>query len=138
MNFFLSFQESSLTQKLQARQEAGEAGNKELDAKLQSLVEEKEKLKEAHKNEVVSLQAQQEENVAMIGRLTAEGEGLRARLVEVEDSKEVIVSEMASLQADLATVTSERNTQQMATEAVSGEEARSDRSTQASFLGYLV
>ena len=113
-----------MTQQLQSRKEAGETGTKELDAKLQSLMKEKERLEEAHEKEVASLQAQQEENVAVIGRLTAEEEGLRARLAEIEDSKEVILSEMASMQADLATATSERNTQQMATEAVSREQER--------------
>lgn len=83
-------------------------------------MDEKQGLEEAHRNEAASLQAQQEENAATIGRLTAEREGLQGRLAEMEDSKEVVLSEVASLQSDLATVKSEKNTQQMATEAVSG------------------
>lgn len=83
-------------------------------------MDEKQGLEEAHRNEVASLRAQQEENTAVIGRLTAQREGLQTRLAEMEDSKEVILSEMASLRSDLATATSEKNTQLLATEAVSG------------------
>lgn len=90
-----------------------------LETRVQSLTEEKERLEEAHMTQEASLVAQCEENVAVIGRLTAEGEGLRARLTEMEDSKDVMTSEIASLQSNLATLGSEKNTQQMATETVS-------------------
>ena len=108
-----------MTQQFQAGQDTGSAEAEELKAKLQALLEEKQRLEDTHSRDVAAFQARQEEEGAVVSRLTAEGEGLRAKLLEVEASKDVVLSEVASLQADLATANSERNTQQMATEAVS-------------------
>ena len=82
--------------------------------------EDKKKLEESQKDQMVAMQAKLEECSSVIDQLSAEGERLRGKVVELEDGKEVFQSELASLQSDLATLRSERNTQQMATEAVSG------------------
>lgn len=107
-----------MTQELE-RGQSTTIAMEELEAQLQAAVEEKQRLDETWRSEVASLQAKQEETVALATQLTAEREGLRGKLAEVGDAQEVTLSEMSSLQADLATVRSERNTQLMSADKVS-------------------
>lgn len=105
-----------LTQQLEQGQSASQAEAREVEARLQAAAaEERQRLEESWQGRLASLQAQQEELVA---GLREEGEGLRGRVSELEDAREVAGSEVASLQADLATLRSEKNTQQMAAEKV--------------------
>lgn len=92
---------------------------KELKSQLQAASEEKQRLEAAQESELAVLRDKQEEGVSLVSRLTGERDGLRARLVELEDAREVSLSEVASLQSDLATLRSEQNTQKMSVEEVS-------------------
>ncbi len=115
-----------MSQKLQSGQEAEGEEMKELKAKLQSAMEEKQRMEGALREELDVLQAKQGEGESLVRQLRGEGAKLQARLVEVEDASEVTMSELASLQSDLATLQSdlatlqsEKNTERMAKEAVS-------------------
>ena len=63
------------------------------------------------------------EGESLVSQLRGEGEKLQAQLVEVGDARELALSELASLQSDLATLQSEKNTQRMAAESVSHSSA---------------
>ena len=76
-------------------------------------------MEQALGEELSALQARHSEGESLVRQLREEGEKSQARLVEIEDAREVTLCELASLQSDLATLQSEKNTQRMATEAVS-------------------
>lgn len=107
-------QSSSLAQQL-AEGQAVSSEIEQVKALLESVTQEKQRLEE----EVTALGTKHEEASLLSKQLSLEKEGLTTKLTEVEDALELSKSELSSLQADLATVTSERNTQKITTEAVS-------------------
>lgn len=64
------------------------------------------------------LEASERESANTEKRLNSERDDLTAKLQQLSESHEVLLSEMASVQSDLATATSQANTHKLASEKV--------------------
>ena len=109
------YQVSSLSKQLQSPQLLHDKEVQQLKKELNSVAEEKELLCETLKADIAALQAQHEEDISCVGKMSAEAEQWRTELSEL---REMSSSEMASLQAELAASKSETNTHQMTTSTV--------------------
>ena len=67
----------------------------------------------------VKLETNERETAEMEKKLTGERDETAAKLHQLQETHDVLLSEMASVQSDLATATSQTNTHRLAAEKVS-------------------